>query len=447
MIFSRYNVNYSFPHQVFQMTLSRQSLAVLFFLFVLAGYSSPVEAQQDWPQWRGAKLDSVAEGQIVEKLDESTQLWRAELPGSGGSSPIVVGDRVITTSVDGDALVVLCFDANGGKELWRKQVDGKNRASRDGANGASNSPSSDGKHVWTMFSNGQVNCFTLDGEEVWSKDLEEEYGAFKIQFGMASTPVLHEGQLLFALMHGNMRNKETSRGVLVSLDAETGTENWKADRNSDAVSENKHVYASPCIAESEDGSLLIVHGADYTTAHKLDSGEEVWRIGGMNPKGKSYNPFLRFVSSPVYNDGRVIIPSAKNGPVWALPVSGKGKRTKNDLQWASGRITSDVASPVVYDDLIFLARKNGAIACLDAKSGETLVEKRYLAGKHRSTPVAVDGKLVCTGRDGKVFLIEADKELKEISSIELGEETTASPAVANGKIFIRTFKALYAFGK
>ena len=422
----------------------RFALTFTFLIFVACGTGY---SQQDWPQWRGSNLDSVAEGKVVGKLDESTKLWRAELPGSGGSSPIVVGDRVITTSIDGDALVVLCFDAANGKQLWRKQVDGKNRKSRDGANGASNSPSSDGKHVWTMFSNGQVNCFTLDGEEVWSRDLEKSYGAFKIQFGMASTPVLHEGQLLFALMHGNMRNKKPSRGILVSLDAATGEENWKAARNSDAVAENKHVYASPCIAESEDGSLLIVHGADYTTAHKLDSGEEVWRIGGMNPKGSSYNPFLRFVSSPVYNDGRVIIPSAKSGPVWSLPVGGKGKRTKSDLQWESGRITSDVASPVVYDDLIFLARKNGAIACLDAKSGETLIEKRYLAGKHRSTPVAVDGKLVCTGRDGKVFLIEADKDLKEVSSIELGEETTASPAVANGKIFIRTFEALYAFGE
>jgi len=249
------------------------------------------------------------------------------------------------------------------------------------------------------------------------------------------------------LMHGSMRDKQTSRGTLVSLDGETGKENWKSARNSDAVSENKHVYASPCIAESKDGPLLIIHGADYTSAHKLDDGYEVWRIGGMNQTGDNYNPYLRFVSSAVYRDGQIIIPSAKRGPVWAMPIGLAGKLNKNDLSWTSPRVTPDVATPVAYGKFIFLARENGTLACLDSGNGEKLVEKRYMSDKHRSTPVAVDGKLVIADRSGKVILVSANETLEEVSSIELGEETTASPAVANGKIFIRTFEALYAFGE
>ncbi len=422
------------------------SVAVTFlcgFVLVSTGF-----AQQDWTQWRGPKLDSVAAGEkIVDTLDESTKLWRAELPGPAGSSPIVVGDRVFLTSVDGEKLVVLCFEASSGKELWRKYVEGKDKASRDSGNSASSSPCSDGTHVWTMFGNGQVNCFTVDGNEVWAKNLQDEYGEFQIQFGMSTTPVLDGDQLIFGLMHGKMRNDtSTSVGKIVSLDLKTGKENWLHLRKTDAVSENKHVYASPAIDHSGGTPQLVIHGADYTTGHSMEDGSEVWRLGGMNPKGDAYNPYLRFVASPTCYGGKVIIPTAKRGPVLAVESGLEGKLTRDSLAWRSDRVTPDVATPVYYQDRIFLARENGALACLDAETGKKLTEKRYMADKHRSTPVAVDGKLVITDRAGRVILVKADESLEEISSIDLGEETLSSPAVSNGKLFVRTFDALYAFG-
>ena len=423
------------------------SLLIVGLAHLQAG--SPVASQESWPQWRGPSLNSVAQGQggTVSSLDESTQLWRLPLPGPAGSSPVVASGKVFLTSVDDDDLVVICVDAATGQMLWEKQVEGKNRNSRDSGNSASSSPCTDGEYVWTMFGNGQVNCFSVDGEEVWAVNLQEKYGAFDIQFGMSTTPVLHDGQLLFALMHGNMRDRRTtSKGILVSLNAESGKENWKYVRATDAVAENKHVYSSPIVAEHEGETMMIVHGADYTTAHNLKDGSEIWRVGGMNPKGASYNPFLRFVSSPVARDGKVVIPSAKRGPVWSMPVRGKGKLTKENLDWVCPRTTPDVSSPVIYRDFVFLARENGALACLDASSGKKLIEKRYMADRHRSTPIAVDGKLVITDRSGKVILVKADESLEEISTIDLKEETLSSPAVAGGVIFVRTFGALYAFG-
>jgi len=428
---------------------NRQPIAFLaiFSVFLMVGNSF---AQHDWSQWRGPNLDSVAEGETVGQLNDASKLWRYEMPGPGGSSPIVVGDRVITTSIDGDELVVICVEASTGKELWKKKVEGKNRGSRDGANSASSSPCSDGTHVWTMFGNGQVNCFTVEGKDVWSKNLEDEYGKFDIQFGMSTTPILHEGQLLFGLMHGAMKGRDgrlPSVGTIVSLKGDTGVENWKHVRKTDAFSENKHVYASPCLAEANGEIMLIIHGADYTTAHKVDSGDEIWRLGGMNPQGDGYNPYLRFVASAVSHKGMIVIPSAKRGPVWAMSADQNGKLTTGNLQWDSERVTPDVATPVVYNDFVFLVREKGTLACLNSKTGKKLVEKRYMADKHRSTPVAVDGKLVITDRSGKVLLVQADDSLKEISSVDLGEETTASPAVSGGKIFVRTFEALYAFGE
>lgn len=427
-------------------------LATRMFLALVVLAASPLavaDAQQDWTQWRGPDLNSVADvnEEVVDELNESTTLWRTDLPGPAGSSPVVAAGRVFVTSVDGDSLVVLCVDAASGKELWRRTVDGANEESRDGANAASSSPCTDGKHVWTMFGNGQVNCFTIDGDEVWAKDLQKEYGTFQIQFGMSTTPVLHDGQLLYGLMHGKMRNNSlTSVGKIVALDAATGKENWLHVRKTDATFENKHVYTSPSIAKLEDRSLLIIHGADYTTAHSMEDGDEVWRLGGMNPQGDAYHPTLRMVASATFNDGMLIVPSAKRGPVWAVDPDRDGTLTKNELEWASPKVTPDVASPVFSEEIVFLAREKGTLACLDSSSGEKLVEKRYMADNHRSTPVAVDGKLVITDRSGKVILVKADQTLEKLSSIDLGEQITASPAVSRGKIFVRTFKALYAFG-
>ena len=412
-------------------------------------FAAQTLAQESWPQWRGPRLDSVVEGDVgvVSTLDKSTMLWRTELPGPAGSSPVVASDRVFLTSISGEDLVVICVSVATGETLWTSQGEGKNKNSRDRGNSASSSPCTDGEHVWTMFGNGQINCFTVDGEAVWSKNLQQEYGTFNIQFGMSTTPVLHDGHLVYALMHGNMRDrKSTSIGTIVSLDAKTGKENWKQLRKTDAIAENKHVYSSPTIASHDGKDMLIVHGADYTTGHSLRDGRELWRIGGMNPKGSNYNPFLRFVSSAVAKDGKVVIPSAKRGPVWAMSVDGGGKLTKEDLEWVSPRVTPDVSTPVIYKDFVFLSRENGALACLNASTGKKLVEKRYMADRQRSTPVAVDGKLIITDRSGKVILVKADESLAEIASIELGEETLSSPAVAGGVIFVRTFEALYAFG-
>ena len=427
--------------------ITRFCTATVSLLLVALALTSSVSAQGDWSQWRGSKLDSVAHGEkVVGSLDDTTKLWRTELPGSAGSSPIVVGDRVIVTSVSGDDQVVLCLDTATGVKVWANKVAGESKDSRDGANSASNSPCSDGKHVWTMFGNGQVNCFTIDGKPVWDKNLQDEYGKFEIMFGMATTPVLHEGQLLISLIDGSRKNKKTSVAKIVSLDAATGKENWVHVRKTDATDECKQSYASPTIANTKDGPQLIVHGADYTTAHQLDDGAEIWRLGGMNPRGDTYNPTLRFVSSPVAFENTVVVPSAKRRAIWAVATDQTGELNSKDTLWQNRNSTPDVACPVVYDGLVFLARENGTLVCLDFKNGETLTAKRLLADKHRSTPVAVDGKIVVVDRKGVLMMLEANKTLDKISSIDLKEETTASPAISNGRLFVRTFDALYAFG-
>jgi len=429
-------------------------------IYLLAGFFLPVMlvssvvAQDHWPQWRGPNLDSVAEASDlpVEFGPTRNMAWRFQLPGPGGSSPIVFGERVFVTSVveADNSLALICLDMQG-EEVWKKPLKGSNKNVRmDQANSASASPCTDGQHVWVTSAAGFLQCFDYEGNEAWTVDLQDRYGEFRIQFGMSSTPILDDGLLYLQMIHGNMRDRSTSSiGTVVALNAETGQEIWSQTRETDGHSENKHSYASPTLVKDGDTQFLVTHGGDYAIGHSLKDGSELWRCGGINPLGDSYNPYLRFVSSPVFSDGKLIIPSAKNGPVFCLKTDLSGEVTKNDdaFHWKLTQGTPDVATPVVVDGLVFLARENGVLTCVEAESGEPVFEKRMFADKHRSTPVAADGKLYVVGRDGLITVLSANRQGTVLAENDLGENAKASPAIAAGRIFIRTDEALYCFRK
>lgn len=407
----------------------------------------------NWPQWRGADLRSVSNelSVPVEWNKDKNMLWRLPMPGPAGSSPVVWGDNVFATSVDGDNLVLLCVGTDG-KLKWKQTLDGLDSdvKSRDGANAASPSPSTDGEHVWTMMGTGVIECFTVDGQPVWKKDLQKEYGKFNIQFGMSMTPVLDNGNLYLALMHGNMRDPNTtSVGQVIALDAKTGNEIWLHLRKTDGVAENTHSYASPTIYRDNNHEFLITHGADYVIGHSLDDGSEIWRCGGFNPKGDGYNKYLRLVASPSCGNGIIVAPTAKGRAVLGLKVDLKGDVTNNKdaYHWKMEKGTPDVSTPVVYEGLVYLAGEKGDFSCVDAETGDRYYRERLSADKQRATPVAVDGKIYLAGRRGTVYVIQAGKELIVLAKNKLEEEITASPAISDGRIYIRTFDALYAFGE
>jgi len=416
----------------------------------VAELASSIALADNWPQWRGNDLRSIShEMNIPVKFDKETNmLWRLPLPGPAGASPIVWDDNVFVTSADGQKLALICVGTDG-KQRWKQMLEGEDRRGRmDNSNSASPSPSTDGEHVWCMMGDGKVYCFTVDGKPVWKKDLQSEYGKFNIQFGMSTTPILDKGKLYFALMHGDMMNsKATSEGQVIALDAKTGDEVWMASRKTDGVSENTHSYASPTIYRDNDREFLVTHGADYVIGHSLEDGTEIWRCGGFNPKGEGYNKYLRFVASPSCGDGLIVVPTAKRRSIVGLKVDLAGNVTKDEsnFHWKREKGTPDVSTPLIYKDLVFLAGEKGDLSCVDAKTGELKFRERLMSDKQRATPVAAAEKVYIASRDGTVYVIEAAGELKVVAENKLGEELTASPAIANGVIYIRTFDALYAF--
>ncbi|HSG70606.1 MAG TPA: PQQ-binding-like beta-propeller repeat protein [Planctomycetaceae bacterium] len=432
-----------------------RSFVCLLTLFAAAAQVSA----ENWPNWRGPLNNGISSEKNlpIEWGPDKNVAWKVELPGPAGATPVVWGDRIfLTTTVKDPAAdpekpmdaLLMAFSSDG-KKLWEKFLGRGSVKPRgdEGNNPAAPSPLTDGKHVWTMLGTGDLACFDFDGKEIWKTDIEERYGKFEIQFGYTSTPVLDGDKLIIQLIHG-LWNGEPQPAWIVALDKNTGKEIWKHYRKSDAFDENVHSYASPVIYQDEQQKFLLAHGADYVTAHDLETGEEMWRCGGLNPKD-NYNRFLRLVASPSFNEGIIVVPSAKNGPILGLKPNGQGDITndKSAQHWIRPRDTSDVPSPVIIDGIVYMVKENGVLIAMDAESGEQFYMERIQDGRHRASPVYADGHIYMTGREGQTSVIKVGKELEIVARNTFGELQTASPVISNGTIYMRTFNSLWAVRK
>src|SRR5262249_45014117 len=155
-------------------------------------------------------------------------------------------------------------------------------------------------------------------------------------------------------------------------------------------------------------AYLVVHGNDYATAHRLEDGKEIWRVGDLNPKGK-YNPTLRFVASPVAVADLIVVPTAKNGPVVGVKPDAAGMvNTRSPYeQWRRPANTPDVPSPLIHDGLLYLCSEGGILRCMDAKTGKQFYEQRLHGDRYRASPIYADGKVYLTARGGVVTVVKA----------------------------------------
>ena len=356
------------------------------------------------------------------------------------STPAVWGEHIFLTSQDGGDLVLMSV-STAGKEEWRKKIgSGANKFRKDEGNEASASPSTDGKHVYAFVASGNLVCYSFDGQEVWNVDLQKKYGKFRIQFGMHSTPVLYKDRLYLQIMHDGGQQ-------VIAIDKGNGEEIWKVDRKSDGRAECLHSYASAVMWHKGKDAYLVVHGNDYSTAHDLKDGSEIWRLGDLNPKGK-YNPTLRFVATPVATPDLIVVPTAKRGPVVGVKPDARGSIVTNSTgeQWRLSKGTPDVPSPLVYEGLVYLCGEQGSLMCLDAHTGESYYDQRIFGDRYRASPVYVDGKIICTSRQGVVTVVKAGKNFEVLSTNRMNDDVTASPGISNGRIYIRGWKYLYAIG-
>jgi outer membrane protein assembly factor BamB len=441
-----------------QRSMKAVRISSMFLSAVVACGTISDTLADNWPQWRGPKNDGVSNEKNIatQWTTKENVLWRCELPGQAGATPVVWNERIFLTSAQGDDLVLMAVSTKDGKPLWQQKVGSGNQDARAGeGNSASPSPSTDGKHVWCFFGTGILACFTVDGQPVWKIDVNERYGKLDIQFGMTSTPVLDGEALYLQLLHGPMRRDDNTRtGKVIKLDKKTGDTIWSIDRVTQAEFECKHSYASPFIYRDGKQEFLVVHGADCTTGHQLADGKELWRFGELNGptkiNPKQNDPTFRFVASPLVIPGSIILPTAKEGPMVALKVNaslqGNSSEKSDVVAWNLPR-TPDVSIPLVVDGLVYVLHKDGKLQCLDHQTGEEIYFQRTYTGQHRSSPTYADGHIYFASNDGHCTVVKAGRDFQIVSTIPMGEAITASPVVADGVLYIRSYQALYAIKK
>ena len=410
---------------------------VLLALLTLPLVTLPLAAESDWPQWRGPNFDGTSDetGLPITFGHDQNVVWRIEMEGRSGSTPIIIGDRMFLTVALEEDLEAWSLDAATGEIHWKRKLGGGNYFKRK-HNMSSPSPVSDGKTVWTMTGTGVLKAFTFEGEELWSRDLQADYGAFGLNHGYGSSPVLADGVLYVPVLHG-MRTDDPS--YVLAIDGKTGETRWRVERPTDAQMESPDAYTTPMLWTHHGTTQLVVTGGDYATGHALEDGRELWRVAGMNPEK---NKMYRVVASPVVTGDMVLVPSRVK-PLMALKAT--SATGEPEVAWKIERAT-DVPTPSVKDGLAYVLADNGILSVWELSTGKVVYEQQRLAtGTYSASPLIADGRLYAVNEGSTVTVAKLGREFGILAENPLEGYTLSSPVAAGGRLYVRTDSFLYCF--
>ena len=264
---------------------------------------------------------------------------------------------------------------------------------------------------------------------------------FGLNHGYASTPLLEGDRLYVQVLHG-MKTKDPS--YVFAVDKGTGKTIWKVERPTDAQRESPDNYATPQIARVDNRQQLVVSGADYVTGHDIDSGKELWRIGGFNPTN---DPANRTIASSVVIGANVFTTSTRGHPFIAFRAGGSGNITGKSEIWKNN-LGADVPTPTTDGKYLYVLVDNGILNCLEAATGKVVYQgKRIERGTYSASPLLADGKIYCINEEGTTTVVKAGPEFEVLAVNKLDGLTLASPVAVDDEIFIRTADYLYCIRK
>lgn len=389
----------------------------------------------DWSRFRGPNGSGFAEGELP-KIDPKAPLWKVEIPGKGVSSPIIVDGKVYlqTASKDGKTRTLLCLDARNGKTDWSKDVPASTAKTHPKNSLASSTPACDGKQIYCVWWDGSgvsLHAYDLKGTEKWQTSL----GGYVSQHGPGFSPVIHDG-----LAFVNVDDDEHAE--LVAIDIKTGDKKWVKERKKERAS-----YSTPFILKRGDKAEELVLGTTHLiTSYDPKTGKVNWEYTLQWPAGKMP---LRVVCHPVYAGGLVVM-SCGDGSGSRYMVAVDPEKSSPAKVWdLDQKALPYVPCILVKGDLLFwLGDKGGGFACCaEAKTGKVLYSERVTTKEPSASPIMVGDQILTIAEDGEISVFKAAKEFEEVAKLKLGEGVFASPAVADGKLFIRGTSNLYCFGK
>ena len=412
---------------------------------IVAVAAAATLSAENWPQWRGPALNGVsAEKGLPLKWNEHENIaWKLPMPGRSGSTPIIWGEHIFlnvgTADGSGD-LELWALDRNSGRTLWKGHIAGGNHIERK-QNMSSPSPVTDGQTVWVMTGVGMLKAFDFKGKELWARDIQKDYGRFGLNWGYASSPLLHDGQLYVQVLHG-MKTDDPS--YVMRIDGRSGKTAWKVNRPTRAIQESPDSYTTPALLRYGTSTEIVITGGDVVTGHDPGDGKELWRMDGLNPQN---NPFNRIIASPLVVSGIVIAPTRER-PMLAIKAGGRGDITATHRLWSFNN-GPDVPTPVSDGTLLYSVTDRGVAYALDVQSGKVVYgPERLKPDSYSASPVLAEGKIYVTSEnEGLTSVYRAGPKFELLAENPLHDYTLSSPAVSEGQIFIRTTGHLWAIGQ
>ncbi len=385
-----------------------------------------------WDRFRGPNGQGQADAQAIPiQWTEKDYLWKIQLPGVGHSSPVVWAGRVLITAAQEDGtLTLLCLDACQGQILWQKSRSLDLHHLHPYNSYASSTPAVDSERVYWCYAQPKryvVEALRLqDGQPVWQVDL----GAFESEHGFGASPIVADGLII-------VPNEQDGQSSVVALDAQTGKLRWRCPRRTE-----KTAYATPCVYRPAEGpvQVIVVSWAHGPSGIELQTGKPLWELPVLK---------YRVVGSPLLV-GDILFCACGVGGVSKQMIA---VRPGNPATGVKAEVLYEVPLPVPYvctpvarGELLFAwADKGGMVTCLEAPTGKILWREK-VGGDYFSSPIRVGNRLYNISRDGHVVVLAAEKEFQLLAKFPLGEPTHATPAIANGIVYIRTLSHLMALG-
>ena len=424
----------------------RRSVILTLVLSSIVGASL---AADSWPHWRGPTMNGISTEKALPTTWSATEnvAWKLPLPAYSGSTPIIWNDMIflnVATERATGQVELWTVDRNTRAVAWKRLLAGENRTGRK-QNMASPSPVTDGKHVWAMSGTGIMKAFDFAGKELWTRDLPKDYGAFGIQFGYGSSPLLHGDGLYLQVLHGFHTDDPS---YVLKIDKLTGKTVWRTERPTNALHESPDSYSTPALLQYEGKTEIVVTGGDLVTGHDPASGKELWRADVLNPtKSRNY----RIISSPIVAGGLIIAPTRVN-PLVALRPGGSGDISSTHVAWTFHR-GPDVPSPVSDGQYLYLVSEQGVVYCLELKTGALVYGPSRIPNDfYSSSPVLADGKIYVTGEStGVTTVFRAGPKFEILASNTFSDPCApyclASIAVSQGQLFVKTDANLWVVGE
>ena len=376
----------------------------------------------DWLQFRGPNGAGVAEDSTLPiKLTKNNLKWSIDLPGRGLSGAIVVGDRVFVTCSSGsrqNRLHVGCLNAKDGSTRWHRQFWATGRTMcHSKTSVAGPTPCSDGKHIFANFSSNDLVCLDLDGNLQWLRGLTHDYRNVSNSLGMASSLVIVDKVLVVPV-------ENDSESYTIGISRDTGRNLWKLDRPKAAN------WSSPVVLRGayKGRDLVALQSSKGVRAIDIKSGDMIW----------DFTNGASTTASTCVHDGVLYVPS--NG-ITALRPRSDGNTP--DEVWQSGQLQPATASPIVLGKNVFTVNRAGVLTAGGLETGKRKWQLR-LKGPFSSTPVAAGKHVFIFNEAGLMQVVDTTtKEGEVVGKLNLDDQVLATPAVANGAIYVRSNTKIY----